>query len=56
MDAILRRLKNHDRLCTMHRYSLQEKRHCSCGRDQALKELYFLLWMVRVMLCKRPLL
>lgn len=33
-SPLLRRLEQHDRMCTVHVYS--GDRHCSCGRDQAL--------------------
>ena len=36
---IERRLKDHDRLCKMHEYSLGDARRCTCGRDEAVKEL-----------------
>ena len=46
-----RRLKQHDRLCKMHQYSLQDEMYCSCGRDAAIAELKVLAdgmeWLYR---------
>jgi hypothetical protein len=40
-ENIERRLKKHDPFCKIHNYS-DENRHCSCGRDEAIKELKLL--------------
>lgn len=50
LTAIERRLRYHPQSCAMHTYSLQEKRHCSCGRDAALLELRLLRWLVRYLI------
>jgi hypothetical protein len=40
MANIFRRLKQHDTSCSFHIHS--GDRHCSCGRDMAIKELLFI--------------
>lgn len=50
LEAIAKRLAHHDRTCTVHVYS--GDRHCSCGRDEALKELRLLRLLLVALLGK----
>lgn len=48
LTALERRLQHHDEFCTVHVFSGDG--HCSCGRDEAISQLRFLLWLIRLLL------
>lgn len=46
-SALRKMLIGHKSGCAMHRFSDQDARHCSCGRDEAEKELEQILGWLR---------
>lgn len=49
IEALIKYLgKSHRAWCKMHNFNLQEKRHCTCGRDKSQEDLNNILQLIAV--------